>query len=218
MSTLRNIALTLSLLCVATIPATSFAAKKGGATGLPNGKPFQYLNARIDSLQNQINLLIGRVDSLESWQIKAEAALLKLEQQTNANTAAIALLQSELDNINQILATKQDIIQQSCPDKQFVYQILSAPAGLVCRADAGANGLSIYTVDVVQDIAIDASTVLTATCPTGTVIMGGSFNSAPNLTITSSGMVDNGYSVNVANTSGAVLPLTVTGTCLGVAK
>lgn len=217
MKTLKNIAIAIPVL-FALAHTTSGIAQPKTAPKLPNGKPFQYLNSRIDALQSQINTLIGRVDSLETWQMKAQAALAKLEQSATDNAAAIALLQSEIDNINQILQTKQDILKESCPANQSVYQILSAPAGLVCRPDAGANGLSVYTVDVAQDIAVTSNATLTATCPTGTVATGGSFNLAPGLTMTSAGLVDNGYAVTLANTTDSVLSATVTGTCLGIAK
>lgn len=218
MKSLKTIAIIIPVLFALAHSTSGIAASNKAAPKLPNGKPFQYLNSRIDALQTQINTLIGRVDSLETWQIKAEAALIKLEQRTTENAAAIALLQSEIDNIKQILETKQDIIKESCPDNQTVYQILSAPAGLICHADAGAKGLSVYTVDVVQDIAITSNTILTATCPSGTVAMGGSSNLAPGLTMTSDGLVDNGYAVSIANTTETVLPATVTATCLGIAQ
>lgn len=215
---IKHLTIVAGLVCMAALPVASAAPKKSSGNALPNGKPFQYLNNRIDSLQSQINLLIGRVDSLEGWQIRAEAALLKLEQQAAANAEAIALLQSEIDDIKLILATKQDIIDQSCPDNQFAYQVLSGPGVLVCRADVGANGLKAYTVEVAQDIPDATSADVVAQCPDGTVAMGGSYNSAPNLTITSAGLANNSYSVSVANTSGTRLPLTVTATCLGIAK
>jgi len=200
--------------------STVIAAPKSSPTlkgSLPKGKPFQYLNARIDSLQAQINKLIGQVSSLEAWQAKAEAALITLQKNTADNAAAIALLTSELDNIKSILDTKQDIITGTCPDGQYVYEISQSPSTLICRADLGANGLTAFTVQTTQEIAANSSAVVAAECPTGSVPSGGSYEATPGLTITASGIANNGYSVDAANTTGAALTLNVTGTCVGVA-
>jgi hypothetical protein len=224
MTTLKKLAaigiIVPSILAIA-LPSTSIADAKPNPTmkgSLPKGKPFQYLNSRIDYLQAQINLLIGRVDSLDAWQIKAEKVLLKLEQDTAKNAAEIALLTSEIENIKTILQTKQDIINQDCPANQVVAGVTQSPAGLVCRQDIGANGLAKFSVENIQNVAATSSQDVAATCPSGTAPMGGSYNAAPSLTVVSSGIVDNGYSVNVANTTAGVLPVTVTATCLGIAN
>ena len=181
----------------------------------PNGKPFQYLNSRIDSLQDQIDLLVGRVHSLEEWEVKAQLALDKLEVDVNKNATAIALLQGQIADINDILKTKQDIINHECPDNQYLYKI-SATEGLVCRTDLGSNGLAMLTVKNVVSVPVSSTPVdVNATCPAGSAPTGGSFNAPQDLTVNSFGITPEGYSVNVTNTS-STLEVSVTATCLAV--
>jgi len=184
---------------------------------VPKGKPFRYLHSRIDALQQQIDALIGHVDSLREWQEQAQEALLILQEDTAANKAAIALLESEIANVSSLVETKQDIISGTCPDGQYVYEISQGPAELVCRADMGANGLIVETVMVSNSIPANSSEVVTAECSTGAIPMGGSYEAAPGLEITSSGIEGNGFAVNVANTTVDGLLLNVTATCVGIA-
>ena len=216
------IATSLLVFC---LPSTAVAAPKAVAANnsasttmkgaLPNGKPFQYLNSRISALQAQIDLLIGRVSSLEEWQVKAQQALETLELNVAKNAAAIALLEGEIADIKDILATKQDIINGECPAGQYLYKI-SSTEGLVCRADIGANGLGLFSVTVVPDIAPTSTTDVAASCPAGSVPTGGSFNAAGGLIVNFSGIKDLGFNVNVTNPTPSPLPLTVTATCLAV--
>jgi hypothetical protein len=201
------------------LPTTSFAAPKPSPTqkgSLPHGKPFQYLNSRIDSLQTQLNFLVGRVDGLEAWQFKAELVLLQLQQHSAQNAAAIALLGSEIENIKLILQTKQDIIDQVCPLGQHVSGISGSLTSLICGSDVGANGLALLTVKNTNQVAAQSAAILRSQCPVGTVVTGGSFEASPGLTVNSAGIVDTGYEVNVANTSDALQTLNITATCLAI--
>ena len=196
--------------------ASSKSPTNQGAT--PRGKPFVALNSRIDALQAQIDGLIGQFTSVEEWMTDAQAALDKLELDTAANAAAIALLESELAAVKATLDTKQNIISGTCPDGQYVYEIDAATSTLVCRADLGANGLAVSTVLKTEDIPAQSSDVgVLAECPAGSVPTGGSADAASGLEIAAQGIVANGYSVTVANPTAAALPLNVTATCLGVA-
>jgi len=204
------------------LPSTAVAAPKKSSSSasttlkgsLPNGKPFQYLNSRINALQAQIDLLIGRVSSLEEWQIKAQAALDQLRLDVDKNAILIGLLQAQIDDINDILETKQNIISGECPAGQYVYSIL-ADGSLVCRADVGAKGLAVLTVEKVADVAAGATADVLAECPVGTPA-GGSYNAAPDLVVNSAGIVANGYNVNATNLTGAALPVSVTATCMAI--
>jgi hypothetical protein len=216
---ITGISLALAGILAFTQPSICLAKPKSSPTqngSLPQGKPFQYLNSRIDSLQGQLNTLIGQVSNLEAWRVKAELVMLKLRQNTVKNAKAIALLESEIENINTLLDTKQDIIDGQCPDNQYVYKITNSPAGLVCRADIGANGLAVLTVKTSYEIAANALPIFSSQCPTGSVVSGGSYDASPALTINSAGIVENGYEVNVANTSGTLQTLNITATCLAV--
>jgi len=184
----------------------------------PNGKPFQYLNARIDALQAQVDTLIGKVANIEQWQAGAQAALDTLQADSATNAAAIAVLQGEMAAVQAALDTKQDIITGSCPDGQFVYEIGQSPATLICRADVGVKGLSVYTSEATQDVEVNSTLTLAADCPAGTVPTGGSFVAAPDLTDVSASITATGYSVTATNLTELAQPLVVTATCLGVAK
>lgn len=197
--------------------ASSKSPTNQGAT--PRGKPFVALNSRIDALQAQVDTLIGQFSSLEEWMTDAQSALETLQQNTTANAAAIALLESEIAAVKATLDTKQDIISGTCPDGQYVYAIDAATSTLVCRADLGANGLAVSTVLKNEEIPAQSSAVdVLAECPAGSVPTGGSAEAAPDLEIADEGIVPNGYSAIVANPTQAALTLNVTAICLGVAK
>ncbi len=195
---------------------TAVAASTTMNGQLPNGKPFQYLNSRIDSLEAKIDALIVSVTSLQDWRVKAQNALLTLQADVANNAGAIALLKGQIADVNDILKTKQDIIKSQCPANQFVYSV--TPTGeLVCRSDLGSNGLAVLTVENVVDVAaLSGSKDVNATCPTGTVPTGGSFNAASALTANSSGITAGGYKVNVTNSTNVKWPVSVTATCLAI--
>ena len=195
--------------------ASSKSPTNQGAT--PRGKPFVALNSRIDALQAQIDGLIGQFASVEAWMTAAQAALDKLQLDTAANADAIAVLQGQIATVEGILATKQDIINGTCPDGTTVYEIPAELSALVCRTDLGTNGLAVFTVQETQDIAAAGDAVVTAACPADSAPAGGSYVAAPGLEISSAGIEANGYSVVVANPTDASLTLNVTATCLGAA-
>lgn len=205
-------------------PAVVMAAPKTSSKSLsnqgatPRGKPFVALNSRIDALQVQVDTLIGQYSSLEEWMTDAQAALETLQQNTAANAAAIALLESEIAAVKTTLETKQDIISGTCPDGQYVYEIDAETSTLVCRADLGAKGLIVSTVLKTEQIPAVSAVDVLAECPAGSVPTGGSAQATPELQITEEGIVTNGYSATVANPTDAALTLNVTAICLGVAQ
>lgn len=205
-------------------PAVVMAAPKTSSKSLsnqgatPRGKPFVALNSRIDALQVQVDTLIGQYSSLEEWMTDAQAALETLQQNTAANAAAIALLESEIAAVKTTLETKQDIISGTCPEGQYVYEIDAETSTLVCRADLGAKGLIVSTVLKTEQIPAVSAVDVLAECPAGSVPTGGSAQATPELQITEEGIVTNGYSATVANPTDAALTLNVTAICLGVAQ
>lgn len=217
--------LLLSGLIALAHPAAALGSQKSNSRSnsptsqgsLPKGKPFQYLNSRIDALQTQIDRLIGQVSTLEEWQASAEEALSTLMKNSTGNAEAIALLEAEIESIKSILATKQDIITGTCPPGQHVYEISASPATLLCSADLGSNGLAAFTVQVSTEIPAAESAVVAAECPDGSVPTGGSYEAALGLEVTSAGIADNGYEVAAANPTAGALTMNVTGTCLGLA-
>ena len=205
-------------------PAVVMAAPKTNSKSLsnqgatPRGKPFVALNSRIDALQVQVDTLIGQYSSLEEWMTDAQAALETLQQNSAANAAAIALLESEIAAVKTTLETKQDIISGTCPEGQYVYEIDAETSTLVCRADLGAKGLIVSTVLKTEQIPAESAVDVLAECPAGSVPTGGSAQATPELQITEEGIVTNGYSATVANPTDAALTLNVTAICLGVAQ
>lgn len=205
-------------------PAVVMAAPKTSSKSLsnqgatPRGKPFVALNSRIDALQMQVDTLIGQYSSVEEWMTDAQAALETLQQNTAANAAAIALLESEIAAVKTTLETKQDIISGTCPEGQYVYEIDAETSTLVCRADLGAKGLIVSTVLKTEQIPAESAVDVLAECPAGSVPTGGSAQATPELQITEEGIVTNGYSATVANPTDAALTLNVTAICLGVAQ
>jgi hypothetical protein len=207
------IGLIAASLLLAILPSTGFSAPKANkdASGsLPNGKPFQLLNSRIDALQVQIDNLIGRVNNLEEWEAKAKKALYRLKLNTAANAAKIAILTGEIDNIQNILATKQDIISSQCPAGQYVSSI--SQSTVICRADSVQP--AVYTVFTYKNIASNTTDIITAACPPATAVTGGSHQSAY-LLINGEGIdpLNNGWSVNATNLTTGSLPLISIATC-----
>jgi hypothetical protein len=209
------IGLIVPSLLVSILPSTGFAAprvNRAASGSLPQGKPFQYLNSRIDALQAQINHLIGRVDSLEAWEGEAKIVLTQLQANTAANAAAIALLTGEIENIQTILATKQDIISSQCPAGQYVSSI--SQSTVICRVDSVQP--AVYTVFTYKNIASKTTDIITAACPPASAVTGGSHQSV-NLQINGEGIdpLNNGWSVNATNLTTGSLPLISIATCIG---
>jgi hypothetical protein len=201
-------------LLVFILPSTGFAAPKANnaaSSSLPPGKPFKYLNSRIDTLQAQINTLIGQVGSLEDWEAEAKIVLTQLQANTATNATKIALLTGEIKNIQSILATKQDIISSQCPAGQYVSSI--SQSTVICRVDSVQP--AVYTVFTYKNIASNTNDTITAICPPATAVTGGS-NQSVNLLITEGiDLLNNGWKVNATNLTTGSLPLISIATCIG---
>lgn len=96
------------LLVFASLVCVSFYSQSVQAGNFPKGKPFVALNDQvvevkgsISSLEEQIDILVGRVDSIEQRVTANEAAILKLG---NQNAALQTLITSALTSIEDINA------------------------------------------------------------------------------------------------------------------
>jgi hypothetical protein len=134
------------------------------AFALPNGQPFKALEGMIDMLAGDVGDLEGRVTALEN-----QLALLSLDVVTNAD--AIAAIDDELDLINGMLAQKQDILNGVCPAGEVI-QTFDGQGNLVCLATGNTvNRLIAFKQAFISPNAVKTTS---ATCPPGSVAVGGS--------------------------------------------
>jgi hypothetical protein len=146
----------LAFIIAATFSITAFA--------LPNGQPFKALEGMIDMLAGDVGDLEGRVTALEN-----QLALLSLDVVTNAD--AIAAIEDELDLINGMLAQKQDILNGTCPTGEVV-QDFDGQGNLTCLAVGNTvNRLIAFKQAFISPNAVKTTS---ATCPFGSVAVGGS--------------------------------------------
>jgi len=106
--------LTNSLITIGVCAALSTTALAGGNGGSPNGKPFVVINEQIvevtgaiSSLQDQVELLIGRVDSTEQRISASETAAYDLHTNNAAMQALIDANTLSIDGINLVIADLQ---------------------------------------------------------------------------------------------------------------
>lgn len=180
--------ITASLTLGAISPALAASTTNKGST--PNGKPFQYVQTQVVSLQGQIDTLVGQVSSLEERMSASEQALVALKQEAASlqeqiyandgditqlqvqlanNTALIATLETQIANMHDLLALKQNVIDGTCPEGESIRQV-NEDGSVACEVDdSGATGISAVTVykygGVVQHMYTN--------CPTGYIVTGG---------------------------------------------
>ena len=158
---------------------SAYAAKGGNSTteqgALPNGTPFQQIQEQFASIDDQIEDLVGRVESLEERVAAGEAAITDLEtanaliqQQItvlegnvaanadeidslhelyNNNLNVIEGLQTQINEINENLALKQDIVNGTCPSGSAL-QSINPDGSVTCVSTS--NGISSFSVTAYQ--------------------------------------------------------------------
>ena len=133
------------LLLVAAVSTFLYAGSGvSEGTDVPNGKPFQTLQSQIDILVGQVDSMEGRLDALESAVSGLQSndrRLLRLISQNaddiQDNSDLIAAMQVEIDALEVTIALKQDILNGTCPTGQAV---IAANAGSLVCGEVGTSG------------------------------------------------------------------------------
>lgn len=162
---------------------------------LPNGQPFQELQSQIFSLQEQIDLLVGRVSSIEERLTADQSAIaelqvrnVELEAKIIAYAGDIEAMQAQLANNNMMIAILESEIE-SIQDVAEIKQVVDSgvcPSGGNAIATGDGNGIGCLmhggSQAVVFDVEISTygSASASAICPKGFFVTGGGYR-APNI-------------------------------------
>ncbi|MCB1937059.1 MAG: hypothetical protein KDF59_14090 [Nitrosomonas sp.] len=117
--------------------------------------------ALIASLSNSILLVEGGMISLET----------SLQSQIDNNTMLINALQNEVNNINDLLALKQNLVNGSCPNNYAIQQILS-DGSVICEMTGSSMSGQLHSVVSYQYKYVAPSNVtgVYAYCPIGYIV------------------------------------------------
>lgn len=191
-------------------------------------------SADIATLEQQLS-------DLETYVEQNAAGILALESEMSNNAALIEALRSDIEAIEEELAKKQDILSGKCPVGSSLSAI-SPEGGISCEYDNHASGLR--RVSVRNYVYVPGRTPYTysyscgflglstcygtrygapqsrkviASCPTGTVVVGGSATSYyGGLTIIAQYIYGNGYYASARNDGTTGRYLYSNATCLSL--
>ncbi len=199
--------------------ATTAVFLHADAVTLPKGKPFQAIQSSLDSLQSQVDALVGdNINSVEERLVALENAVVTLDANVADNLALINLMQAEIDSLAEALSLKQNIINGTCPNGQAIVSINSD--GSISCATVGSSNDTIQRTTSYNVVEIFSFTHQTGVmCSSGYTLAGGGYKTVINSGITiheNRPATTNGWvmSVNLTNpTEGSEL-LTIYANCI----
>jgi len=163
--------LIVSLTAATLLPGIAAAGSDTRKGANPNGKPFVELagvivevEGELSSQQDQVDALVGRVDSVEQAQTEMEASIadlqtenVALQAQIDANAADVDSLEAEISALNgAILGLEQQIADLGDADGALQAQIDAHDASITTLA------LAIDTLDADLQASIDNNSALIA--------------------------------------------------------
>jgi len=223
---IRNLPLLIAAIFFTLTTASAAQPQEQGTNGNPykttHGNPFVAIKAETTELFASVSSLEERMTIAEQNIVTLQQKAADLQQQILSNDGDITTLKAELADTNMkiyqlqidlkqlknVVATKQNIIQGKCPAGEYISQI--RPDGsIVCEADAGATGIhrvSVYNGEYLQGclcipgLSCSCSTrpsgTISATCPSGSTAMSGSYTADLSVNVTASELRGNSWSVD----------------------
>lgn len=181
-------------------PNFVFADSSTNHGSTPNGKPFQYVQGQISTIQSQIDALKAQVTTINGELAADKQAITLLQNDiTSLNGQVSALqaqsgdnsqeinflqdeifqdqvqigqLQGEINGINTEIQFKQNVINGVCPPGSAVISV-DHSGSLVC----GTTGGTLQTAFAynAETISPDSLTTIIAQCPAGYIASGGGY-------------------------------------------
>lgn len=173
------------------------------------------LYASVESLEERVTIaeqgiteLEKKADDLQQQILFNDGDIASLRSELIVTNKMIYKLQTDLAKLQAVVALKQNIIQGKCPDNQYISEI--RPDGsLVCQLDAGANGLRrfiVYNGEYLKaclclpwepcSCSTRPSGTISATCPAGSLAIGGGHSADLTVDVGFSGLRGNSWSVD----------------------